>query len=810
MKNIKRIKRTIRRYFKSDFFKARFTYTKYYENKKIQIKNDEVLLQSYDGNSISGNVYYILLELCNNEQYRNLKKYVVADKANYEKIQDTTTRKNLSNVSVIKIHSKEYCKKLNEAKYLINNSTFPSYFIKKEKQIYVNTWHGTPLKAMGRNIKNAPNELGNTQRNFLMADYLLNPNEFTFEHMKNDYMLDNLYKGQYIISGYPRNTAFFDYELKEKIKKEIGIKDQKVVVYMPTWRGSLDNKENDKQIIYTMHMLYELDNKLDENTILYVKLHNYTNSLIDYSQFKKIRQFPEEYETYEFLNIADCLITDYSSVFFDFANTGRKIILYAYDKEEYLKDRGMYLDYDKLPFEITTNIDELVKEIKLIDEYHNYKNFSEEYDKYDYRGTTKDVCSYIFKQIKSTNIKVIDGTTYGNNKRNVLIFGGALSKNGITTALKGLINNIDKKECNYFLSFYRNKVEENKNTINDFKNIDYFSIQGKKDMTISEAISHFLYFRWNITSKWIKEKLKIVYQREVKRAYPNVKFDYVIHYSGYERQILQLFKYINAKKILFVHNDMEKEIKIKSNVHERSFKEALETYDRIAVVRETSKNEIIRYYPEIDKNKIIVVHNLNNIDEIIKKSEQDVEFDNNTYCNISLEELNNILNDDKICKFINIARFSPEKGQDKLIKAFIEYRKQHKDSYLIIIGGNGMDFQKVNELANNNENIIIIKSISNPYPILNKSNLFILSSHYEGLPMTIMEALILDKPVVSTNITGPKEFLKNGYGYLVEDSEKGILEGMQQFTKGSLKTLKKFNAIEFNKKALQEFKYLIK
>ena len=76
--------------------------------------------------------------------------------------------------------------------------------------------------------------------------------------------------------------------------------------------------------------------------------------------------------------------------------------------------------------------------------------------------------------------------------------------------------------------------------------------------------------------------------------------------------------------------------------------------------------------------------------------------------------------------------------------------------------------------------------------------------------MTIMEALILDKPVVSTNITGPKEFLKNGYGYLVEDSEKGILEGMQQFTKGSLKTLKKFNAIEFNKKALQEFKYLIK
>ena len=122
----------------------------------------------------------------------------------------------------------------------------------------------------------------------------------------------------------------------------------------------------------------------------------------------------------------------------------------------------------------------------------------------------------------------------------------------------------------------------------------------------------------------------------------------------------------------------------------------------------------------------------------------------------------------------------------------------------------GIEFDKVKEMALSNENIIIIKSISNPYPILNKCNLFILSSHYEGLPMTIMEALILDKPVISTDITGPREFLEDGYGYLVEDSERGILEGMQQFAKGSLKTLKKFNAIEFNKKALNEFNSIIR
>ena len=108
------------------------------------------------------------------------------------------------------------------------------------------------------------------------------------------------------------------------------------------------------------------------------------------------------------------------------------------------------------------------------------------------------------------------------------------------------------------------------------------------------------------------------------------------------------------------------------------------------------------------------------------------------------------------------------------------------------------------------ENVIIIKSLSNPYAIINRCDLFILASYYEGLPMTIMEALILNKPVVSTNITGPREFLKNGYGYLVENSEEGILEGMKKYTETGLKELKKFDADDFNKEALKELYNVIK
>ena len=68
--------------------------------------------------------------------------------------------------------------------------------------------------------------------------------------------------------------------------------------------------------------------------------------------------------------------------------------------------------------------------------------------------------------------------------------------------------------------------------------------------------------------------------------------------------------------------------------------------------------------------------------------------------------------------------------------------------------------------------------------------------------------MILDKKVISTDIEGPREFLGKGYGYLVKNSEEGIYEGMNDFINGNLEKIKKFNAEEFNKNALNEFENL--
>ena len=352
-------------------------------------------------------------------------------------------------------------------------------------------------------------------------------------------------------------------------------------------------------------------------------------------------------------------------------------------------------------------------------------------------------------------------------------------------------------------------MEKNKDTINEFKDkAIYIPIQGGKDTTWKEFFYQIVYFSYGIKLPGFEKKFKDIYKRELKRLYPTLKFDYAIHYTGYEKEMMHLIDEMDAKKIIYVHNDMKKEANLKGNFHKKSYKQALEHFDKIVVVRENSKQEVLEYDPNVDADKVLVAHNFNNIEVIKKKAQEKIKFEESTIANISEKKLTEILNNKNYDKFINIARFSPEKGQKRLIEAFIEYQKQNENTYLILIGGYGKQYDEIKEFIekSNNSHIILIMSISNPYSILNKCDVFVLSSFYEGLPMTIMESLILGKKVISTKIPGPKEFLEKGYGYLVENSEEGLLQGMKDYKKGKLENLKKFDAEKFNDESLKEVK----
>lgn len=805
----KRALRKLKQYITNAQIKASFCYTKYYEQQPII--EDEILIQSYDGSSISGNPYYLLLELCRNKKYENFKKIVVANKKTKTAIKSEINKNQLKNVTVVIMHTKKYCKILAEAKYLINNSTFPTYFIKKEGQVYLNTWHGTPLKAMGRDIIDSPHELGNGQRNFMMSDYLLYQNDFMFDKMRTSFMLDNLYKGKYVISGYPRNDIFFDEEDRKKVKKELNIEDKKVIVYMPTWRGTAAKKQNDEQKDMITSMLDTLEEKLEADNLIYLKIHNLANVQIDYQKYSKIRPFPNEYEAYRFLNIADCLVTDYSSVMFDFANTGKKIILYTYDFEEYTNNRGFYINMKDLPFPMVYNEQELCKELQDLNSNVCYEQFKKDYCSYDSINVAQKVCDLVFNK-KDNGLKIIEGNSFGNGKQNILIFTGALLKNGITSSLKGLINNVDLTKYNYYLTFYRNMVRRNKSVINTFpKQCNYIPIQGRKVCTWREFINLLLYFKGKKENERIRNSIEKIYKREIKRIYPNISFDYAIDFCGYDKQPMNMLGYMDSVKIRYNHSDLKKEEKTRNNLHIPSLRFAYKTYDKIAIVREGMEEDIQTHFSDICPKNIQVVHNINNTKSIIENGNKPIEFLENTYANYEKEEIEKILNDKSKIKLINIGRFSQEKGQVRLIKAFKRLLKVQENIYLILIGGHGNEFDNIMKLLEEEKlkNVIVIKYMDNPYSILKKCDLFILSSYYEGLPMTVMESLILNIPILSVDIEGPKKFLEQGYAHLVDNSEEGLYTGMKKFTNNEYKPLKPFDAEEFNNKAIKEFYQLL-
>ena len=781
---------------------ARGVFAENYES-NLPIDEKAVLIQSYNGASISGNPYYILKELCTNDKYKGFKKYVVSTWKNYNINKDFLNAKGFKNVELIKIHSEEYCHLLATAKYLVNNTVFPTYFMKRQGQIYLNTWHGTPLKALGKGIKSAPHEIGNVQRNLVMSDWLLFPNDFTLDVMKRDFMLDNLFKGNYVISGYPRNSAFFDEQSANALIEKYNLKGKRIVFFMPTWRGN-----GDELAAYAKHALYEMEKKLDDDTVVFAKMHNFVTDGIDFNGFTKVREIPNECETYEFLNIADCLVTDYSSVFFDFANTGKKIILYAYDVEAYTKERGMYLDFNSLPFKFVYNEEELFNEINSTEKHEDYSAYMNEFIKYDSPDSAKSICELVFDNKQSENMKVISGSDFGNGRENVLIFAGTLAKNGTTTALRGFVNHLDKEKYNYFLTFYRNNVDNNKDAVLDFDAIDYIPIQGEMNITDEELKYKELYYKKDIRFGKVKRVVDNLYLREFHRIYGTTKFKYLVHFTGYEQAVFHMFAEADGESIVYIHSDMKKESELKGNITLKNYKENLEKFDKIVCVRETSKAELLQINKNLSMDKMYVSHNFIDKDTIIEKSKREIHFDKYTVSNVSLSKLNEIL-DSSAEVFINIARFSKEKGLERLIDAFDKYRNQvNENSYLVIIGGYGPEFEKITQIAQEKKNIVVIKNMSNPYAVLKKCDLFVLSSFYEAWALVVVEAFVLDVPAICTDIPGPADFIK-GYGTLVENSEGGIYNGMVAFHNGQLPACKKFDVDKYNQDALEELNRVI-
>jgi len=440
-----------------NLFKKSIWLVKKYENyKKVKpIDNHLILFESYQATRMSGNPLAIFEEMITNPEYKDFRfVWVLNDDDNpYKKIYEKDKR-----VSFCRAHSLKFVKYLSTAKYLVNNKTFPYYFAKRDGQIYINTWHGIPLKTLGKQQKGAMGQYKNVCRNYLHADYLVMPDRFTADILIDSCDIRTLYQGTIVDAGYPRvdNTLNTDYQEMRKFLADCVDIDlsKKLVLYAPTWRGEVGNTlDTSEQII---KHLVDITKGLSDEYALVLKIHDRTyENIQNNDKLCKIKNVPDWIDTNKLLAAIDVLITDYSSIYFDYLCLKRPIIFFVYDREEYERTRGLYFSLDTfVPGPLCYTPDEvnqaLRNNIKLQSEYEQIANQIQLKHCYNDDGnSTKRVLDIIMNRKKERYIYKLTPDA----RPRVLINTPAFADSQNAFTFVNMINSIENEGYNVILLY---------------------------------------------------------------------------------------------------------------------------------------------------------------------------------------------------------------------------------------------------------------------------------------------------------------------------------------------------------------------
>jgi CDP-glycerol glycerophosphotransferase (TagB/SpsB family) len=333
---------------------------KYYHYLTLPINDKCIFYEAFAGLGILDNPRAIFKALLSDSDFQDFTHIWAVD--NITLTEDNLREFSLkSNVKIIKKDSADYYKYLATSKYLISNSTFGYFFEKRPEQVYINTWHGVPTKYMGyeHTIERVENSRG-PARNYLMADYLISANRFMTDVMyRRAYKADGLFEGKILETGYPRSDSIIhaDTEYVSQKLNDIGIKtDKKIILYAPTWKGNLYN-QLDYDVAEFKSTVRKLSESINgENYRIYLRVHYFLYKILAKDAELEPLLIPFTIDTNELLSVVDVLISDYSSIFFDFITTNKPIVFYMPDLEQYSSGRGLYVPISKLPGFVSSDL----------------------------------------------------------------------------------------------------------------------------------------------------------------------------------------------------------------------------------------------------------------------------------------------------------------------------------------------------------------------------------------------------------------------------------------------------------------------
>ncbi len=245
---------------------------------------------------------------------------------------------------------REWYEALASSRYIVTNGHLPDWIERRPGQVIVQTWHGTMLKKIGHDIDTLHFDRRYQEKLALEAkqwSMVVSSNRFSTPILKRAFSYD----GEILEAGYPRNDYLYSPErdaIAARVKEKLGLPaGKKVVLYAPTWRD--DQAHSRGQFLFDLRIdLEDAQRRLGEDHVLLIRRHSNVVDLVPGAGNGFVWDVSEYPDIADLYLAADMMITDYSSVMFDYAHLKRPMLFFTYDLEHYRDTlRGFYFDFEQ-------------------------------------------------------------------------------------------------------------------------------------------------------------------------------------------------------------------------------------------------------------------------------------------------------------------------------------------------------------------------------------------------------------------------------------------------------------------------------
>lgn len=369
--------------------------------RRLPMKSNWIVFESFLGKNYSDNCKYIYQYLA--KEYGSKYRYiwVINDKK-------TNIPGNVTKVKYLGIRWFYYTSR---ARYYVNNMRQPRWMHRREGSIMFETWHGTPLKKLVFDMDDihaaTPRYKMDVYTQSRKWTYLMSDNPFSTKVFESCFLYP---KERIVETGYPRNDILYAPDREKRaaeIKKGLSIpQGKKVILYAPTWRD--DEYYGPGRYQFSLKLdLQRMKERLGSQYVILIRTHYFIADAVDTAGLEGFAFNVSRYnDIAELYLISDICITDYSSVFFDYANLRRPILFYVYDFEKYRDTlRGFYIDMKtEVPGPLLFNEQEVFEAIEHIDEIENeyealYAAFCDRFCCIDDGQASRRACEVLLNEV---------------------------------------------------------------------------------------------------------------------------------------------------------------------------------------------------------------------------------------------------------------------------------------------------------------------------------------------------------------------------------------------------------------------------